>query len=78
MNRYPLWKYIIIAAALVIGFTYTLPNFFPEVPAVQVSSSKAGVRIDTALMQQVESTLKDAGIAYRGEVLDPTPIRTHS
>jgi preprotein translocase subunit SecD len=75
MNRYPLWKYIIIAAALVIGFTYTLPNFFPEVPAVQVSSSKAGVRIDTALMQQVESTLKDAGIAYRGEVLDPTGIK---
>ena len=37
MNRYPLWKYVLIAVALVVGIVYTLPNFFPEVPAVQVS-----------------------------------------
>ena len=37
MNRYPLWKYLVIAVALVVGIVYTLPNFFPEVPAVQVS-----------------------------------------
>jgi protein PhnA len=36
MNRYPLWKYLVIAVALVIAFLYTLPNFFGEVPAVQV------------------------------------------
>ena len=47
MNRYPLWKYLIIAVALVVGIVYTVPNFFPEVPAVQVSSSKAAVKIDT-------------------------------
>ena len=46
MNRYPLWKYIVIAVALVVGFLYTLPNFFPEVPAVQVSSSRPTVKID--------------------------------
>ena len=39
MNRYPLWKFIVIAVALVTGFLYTLPNFFPEVPAVQVSTT---------------------------------------
>ena len=50
MNRYPLWKYLVIAVALVVGILYTLPNFFPEVPAVQVSSSKATVKIDTALL----------------------------
>mgnify|MGYP003694795135 CR=1 FL=1 len=43
MNRYPLWKYIVIAIALVVGVLYTLPNFFPEVPAVQVSLDQ-GVR----------------------------------
>ena len=42
MNRYPAWKYIVIGVALVFGLLYTLPNLFHEVPAVQVSSSKAG------------------------------------
>ncbi len=42
MNRYPLWKYIVIGVALLIGVFYTLPNFFAEVPAVQVSTSTAG------------------------------------
>ena len=56
MNRYPLWKYAVIAVALVIGILYTLPNFFPEVPAVQVSSAKA--KIDTALLGTVEEALK--------------------
>jgi preprotein translocase subunit SecD len=40
MNRYPLWKYITVAIALVFGFVYTLPNFFGESPAVQVSSGQ--------------------------------------
>ena len=75
MNRYPLWKYIIIAIALVIGIVYALPNLFPDVPAVQVSSSKTGVKIDSALLVTVEDTLKGASIAYRGEVLDPTGIK---
>ncbi len=75
MNRYPLWKYVIIGVALVIGLVYTLPNFFPEAPAVQVSSSKAAVKIDTALFGTVEDTLKTAGIAYRGETLDATGIK---
>lgn len=44
MNRYPLWKYIVIVVALVIGLVYTLPNFYGESPAVQVSSGKATVR----------------------------------
>ena len=75
MNRYPLWKYVVIAVALLVGLIYTLPNFFPEVPAVQVSSSKAAVKIDSAVMQQVEAALKEAGIAYRGDAVDPTGIK---
>jgi preprotein translocase subunit SecD len=73
MNRYPAWKYIVIAVALAIGIFYTLPNFFPEVPAVQVSSAKA--KIDTALLGTVEDALKSAEISYRGAVLDPTGIK---
>jgi len=75
MNRYPLWKYVIIGVALVVGLVYTLPNFFPEAPAVQVSSSKAAVKIDNALLGTVEDTLKTAGVAYRGETLDATGIK---
>ena len=75
MNRYPLWKYLVIGAALLIGFVYTLPNFFPEVPAVQVSSSKATVKIDNALLVQVESALAAAKIAYRGAALDATGVK---
>jgi preprotein translocase subunit SecD len=73
MNRYPLWKYIVIAVALAIGLFYTLPNFFPEVPAVQVSSAKA--KVDTALLATVEDTLKANNITFRGAALDATGIK---
>ena len=54
MNRYPLWKYAIIAIALLLGALYTLPNFFGEAPAVQVSSGKATVKVDLALLERVQ------------------------
>ena len=72
MNRYPLWKYVVIAVALVIGVLYTLPNFFPESPAVQVSSSKSAVKIDNAVLQTIEATLKAAGIPFSNAALDAT------
>jgi preprotein translocase subunit SecD len=75
MNRYPVWKYVLIAIALVVGLLYTLPNFFPEVPAVQVSSSKTSIRIDAALLDTVEQTLKAAGIPYRGSSLDTAGVK---
>ncbi len=75
MNRYPLWKYIVIAVALVVGMLYTLPNFFPEVPAVQISSSKSAVKIDNALLGTIEDTLKSANIPYRGTELDSIGIK---
>ena len=70
MNRYPLWKYIVIAVALLIGALYTAPNFFGESPAVQVSSAKATVKVDPALMGRVEQVLKDAGVANDGIYFD--------
>src|SRR5256714_292741 len=75
MNRYTLWKYIVIGIALVVGLVYALPNLFPDVPAVQVSSSKTAVKIDSTLLTTVEDTLKGAGVAYRGEMLDPTGVK---
>jgi preprotein translocase subunit SecD len=75
MNRFPLWKNAIIAIALVFGLLYTLPNFFGEVPAVQVSSVKATIKVDTALLSRVEDVLKNAGIAHNGLFADANSIR---
>jgi preprotein translocase subunit SecD len=70
MNRYALWKYIVIAVALALGFIYTLPNFFGEAPAVQVSSAKATVKVDAALLARVEDVLKAAGLEHDGASFD--------
>ncbi|MBI0326275.1 protein translocase subunit SecD [Burkholderia plantarii] len=63
MNRYPLWKYVVMVVALAIGLLYTLPNFYGEAPAVQVSSGKATVKIDSDTLAQVEAALTAAKIA---------------
>lgn len=62
MNRYPWWKYAILAVALVVGLVYTLPNLFGEAPAVQVSSGKATVKVEPSLVGRVEQALAQASI----------------
>ena len=75
MNRYPLWKYITVVVALLIGFIYTLPNFFGESPAVQVSSAKATLKVDTKTLDIAESTLKAAGVETSGLFLDTNGVK---
>ena len=62
MNRYPLWKYITVLVAVVIGLLYTLPNFYGESPAVQVSSAKATIKVDNATLARVEQILASANV----------------
>jgi preprotein translocase subunit SecD len=62
MNRYPVWKYAIILVALLVGAIYTLPNFFGESPAVQVSAARASVKIDATTLARVEEALKAASL----------------
>jgi len=75
MNRYPLWKYIVIGAALIIAFVYTLPNFFGDVPAVQVMPIRTTEKVDTALLNRVESALRTAGLNSTGVALDPRGVK---
>lgn len=75
MNRYPAWKYAIIVVALLIAALYTLPNFFGEAPAVQVSSSKSTVKVDSTTLAKVEQALKDAGIASDAITLEGNSIK---
>jgi len=72
MNRYPLWKYIVIAAALLIGGLYSLPNFFGEAPAVQVSSAKPTIKVDLATQARVEKILNDDSISNTGMFFEAT------
>ncbi len=75
MNRYPLWKYIIMVAALAFGFLYTLPNFYGESPSVQVSSGKVTVKVDETMLGRVEDILKTGGVAYTGAIYDPIGVK---
>ncbi|GHC44061.1 protein translocase subunit SecD [Alcaligenes pakistanensis] len=70
MNRYPLWKYLIVLVALAIGLIYTLPNLFGESPAVQVSSAKSTVRLETNLISHVEELLKNNNIPTTGSYFE--------
>ncbi|RVU47771.1 protein translocase subunit SecD [Rubrivivax rivuli] len=62
MNRYPLWKYAILGVVLLIGLLYTLPNFYGEAPAVQISGAKSTVKVTVDLVARVEETLKAAQV----------------
>lgn len=75
MNRYPAWKYLIIAVAILLGLIYTLPNFYGESPAVQVSPLRTAAKADTALLQRVEDTLKKANIVPDGVFLDASGVK---
>ena len=75
MNRYPVWKYAIILIALMLAGLYTLPNFFGEAPAVQVSGLKSANKVDAATVARVEQALKDAGLAAEQVSLDGNSVR---
>jgi preprotein translocase subunit SecD len=75
MNRYPLWKNILIALVLFFGLVFTLPNFYGEVPAVQVSSGKATLKLDAVLSGTIEQALRDAQVSYTGLFVDANSVR---
>ena len=75
MNRYPLWKYLIIAVSLLFGLLYTLPNFFGESPAIQISPLRASAQADAALLQQIEQTLAQHHLPFSGTLLEASGIK---
>jgi preprotein translocase subunit SecD len=75
MNRYPIWVYATVVVAIVLGFLYTLPNFFGELPAVQVSSARATVKVDATTLQRVEEALKGGNVAHTGVQLDSNGVK---
>jgi preprotein translocase subunit SecD len=76
MNRYPVWKYILIAVAILLGALYTAPNFFGQSPAVQVTSGKSTVKMTSDMTAKVTDVLAKAGIATNGLTYDGTGAYT--
>ena len=72
MNRYPVWKYLLIAVALLLGALYTAPNYFGESPALQVTTGKTTVNITSATVSLVEDTLKRNGVPATKIALEGT------
>lgn len=75
MNRYPMWKNIFIAIVILIGFVYTVPNFFGESPAVQVTPTKSTSQLDPALLGKVEAIFKAENIPFDGIYLDARGVK---
>ena len=75
MNRYPLWKYLLILAALLFGAVYTTPNLFGESPAVQISLAKSSGKLEPALLGQVEDALKGASVPYEALTFEPNGVK---
>lgn len=70
MNRYPLWKYLLILLVVIAGFIYALPNRYAPDPAIQLSGQSGSMLMDENLMRQATAALDEAGIAYFGEQLN--------
>ncbi len=70
MNRYPLWKYLLILLLVIAGFIYALPNRYAPDPAIQLSGQSGSMLMDENLMRQATAALDEAGIAYFGEQLN--------
>jgi len=75
MNRYPLWKYLIILVALFAGIVFTIPNFFGESPAIQISPLRATAKVDVELLNKVDSLLADNGVSVQAAYLDSTGVK---
>ena len=75
MNRYPLWKYLLVLVVFIFGLIYTLPNFYGESPAVQVLPLRANLKADSVLLQRVSDALKAANLNVEEVALDPTSIK---
>ena len=75
MNRYPMWKNILVAVMILIGLTYTIPNFFGESPAVQITPAKSTSKLDSALLGKVEDIFKQEKIDYDGVFQDARGVK---
>ena len=73
LNRYPLWKNLMVILVVAIGVLYSLPNIYGEDPAVQISGTR-GQQADTTALSQVQEVLKDNNLAAKSVILEQGSI----
>jgi preprotein translocase subunit SecD len=66
LNKYPLWKYLLISFVLLLGIYYSLPNLYPNDPAIQIRATQAGTIINQTTLNQATGILDDENISYFG------------
>ncbi|NLY17265.1 MAG: protein translocase subunit SecD [Gammaproteobacteria bacterium] len=69
LNKYPLWKYLLIAAILAISFIYAVPNLYPDDPAIQISGNSSALEVGQADLDRAEKALREAGIQVKSTEL---------
>lgn len=69
LNKYPLWKYILIVAVLAVGFIYSAPNLYPDDPAIQLTGASSALQVGQADLDKASKALADAGIAVKASSL---------
>ncbi|MDE1166440.1 MAG: protein translocase subunit SecD [Pseudomonas sp.] len=69
LNKYPLWKYLLILAVLAVGFIYSAPNLYPDDAAIQVTGASSALQVSQAELDLASKALTDAGIAVKGASL---------
>jgi len=67
LNRYPLWKNLLVLAVVLFGFLYSAPNLYAPDPAIQITSASSGQKITQATLTRALGALDEASIAYFGE-----------
>jgi preprotein translocase subunit SecD len=72
MNRYPLWKYLLIVVALLFGALYSIPNIYPDAPALQISSGKSTLKVDPGVVSMVEQALRNGKLPADSVAYDNT------
>ena len=70
LNKYPLWKYLLILSVLAIGLVYSIPNLYPDDPAVQISGASSALSIEQADVDRASKALQDAGISVKAASID--------
>lgn len=75
MNRYPLWKYLMVLVVVLVGLLYAAPNLFGESPAVQITAAKANTKVDAALLENTENILKQENIPFEALFLDVSGVK---
>ena len=69
LNKYPLWKYILILAVLAIGLIYSAPNLYPDDPAIQISGASTALQVNQADLDRVSTALRESGINVKAASL---------